>query len=180
MNKMVKLSLILLVITMVSAAALAVTNDVTKVIIDEKTLAANMIYMKEILPEADDFAVVDNADVLSADNVEEAYEALKGGGTYGYVIKTKTSGYGGDVIILTGITADGTVAGMKVASQSETPNLGDRITGDDFGLQFEGKPADKELELNADIDQVGGATVSSKAAIGGVNAAINVFNSVLK
>lgn len=180
MRNVVKLSLILLIITAVSAGALSVTNNITKEIIDEKALEANIAYMKEILPDADDFAVVDDPGVSSVDAVEEAYEALKGGSTYGYVIKTKTSGYGGDVIMLTGILADGNVAGMRVASQSETAGLGDKIVEDDFTSQFEGISADSELDLGTDVDQVAGATVSSKAAINGVNAAIELFNSVLK
>lgn len=180
MGKVVKLSIILLVITAVSAGALSVTNNITKEIIDEKALAANKVYMEEILPDADDFAVVDDAGIGNVAEVEEAYEALKGGDVYGYVIKTKTSGYGGDIIMLTGIKTDGTVAGMKVASQSETAGLGSKITEEDFTSQFEGKSADGELSLDGDIDQVGGATVSSKAALNGVNAAIEVYNSVLK
>lgn len=60
MQKIVKLSLILLIITVVSAALLGVTNDVTKVIIQEKAMEANLAYMKEILTDADEFKVVED------------------------------------------------------------------------------------------------------------------------
>lgn len=180
MRDIVKLGLILLIVTAVSAGALSVTNDITKDIIEEKAIEANLAYMREILPDADDFKVVEDPAVADIDEVEEAYEAIKGGDTSGYVIKTKTQGYGGDVIILTGINIDGTVAGIRVASQSETPNLGTKIAEDEFGSQFEGLAAEKELKLNEDVDQVTGATISSRAAINGVNASIRLFENVLK
>lgn len=180
MRDIVRLSIILLVITVVSAGALSVTNDVTKGVIQEKALAANIEYMQQIISDADDFKVVENPAVTSVDAVEEAYEALKGGSTIGYVVKTKTSGYGGDVILLTGINSDGTLAGMRVATQTETPGLGARIADDEFTSQFVGKSAASELNLNTDLEAVSGATVSSKAATAGVNAAIKLFQDVLK
>ena len=180
MQKVVKLGLVLLIVTAISAGALSVTNNFTKDIIQQKAIEANLAYMKEILPDADDFEVVEDPAVASVIEVEEVYEAIKGGGTSGYVVKTKTSGYGGDVLILTGINIDGTIAGIRVASQSETPNLGTKITEVEFGSQFEGLSAEKELKLNEDVDQVTGATVSSTAAINGINASIRLFESVLK
>lgn len=180
MKQMVRLGLILLVITAISAGLLSVVNDATKVVIQEKAMEANLVYMKEILPEADEFKVVENPAIGNIDGVEEAYEALKGGSVIGYVVKTTTSGYGGDVVMLTGITSDGTIAAMKVASQAETPGLGSRITEPEFGDQFAGKSAASELQLNTDIDALSGATVSSRAAVAGVNAAIKAYNDVLK
>ncbi len=180
MKQMVRLGLILLVITAVSAGLLSVVNDVTKVVIQEKAMEANLVYMKELLTDADEFKVVENPAINDVEGVEEAYEALKGGSIIGYVVKTTTSGYGGDVVMLTGINSDDTIAGMKVSSQSETPGLGARITEADFGSQFVGKSAASELQLNTDIDALSGATISSRAATAGVNAAIKAYNDVLK
>lgn len=180
MKQMVRLGLILLVITAVSAGLLSVVNDVTKVVIQEKAMEANLVYMKELLTDADEFKVVENPAIGDVEGVQEAYEALKGGSIIGYVVKTTTSGYGGDVVMLTGINSDDTIAGMKVSSQSETPGLGARITEADFGSQFAGKSAASELQLNTDIDALSGATISSRAATAGVNAAIKAYNDVLK
>lgn len=180
MRNIVKLGLILFIVTAVSAGALSLTNNVTKGIIEEKAAEANKVYMQEILPDADDFNLVEDPGISSVKEVEEVYEALKGGEIHAYVIKTKTKGYGGDVIILTGVNIDGTIAGIRVASQSETPNLGDKITGEEFCSQFIGKSTANELSLDGDIDGLTGATVSSRAAINGVNASIRLFESVLK
>ncbi len=180
MNKIIKLSLILLVITAVSAAALAFTNNATKDIIEEKILEANKAHMQELFEKADNFAMVDNAKATGEKGVEGVFEALEGSTSLGYVIETKTGGFGGDVVILTAIGADGNIVGMRVATQTETAGLGSKIEEPDFTSRFDGKSAANELVLNTDIDQLGGATVSSKAALDGVNIAIKVFNDALK
>lgn len=180
MKQIVRLGLILLGITAIAAGLLSVVNDVTKVVIQEKAMEANLVYMKEMLPDADEFKVAENPGITDVDGVEEAYEALKGGNVIGYAIKTISKGYGGDVVMVTGINSDGTIAGMKVASQSETPGLGARITEEGFGAQFVGKSTANELNLGSDVESISGATVSSRAATSGVNAAIKLFESVLK
>lgn len=180
MKQIVKLSIILLVITAVSAGLLSVVNDVTKVVIQEKAMEANLVYMKELLPDADEFKVVENTSITEIEGVQEAYEGLKGGSTIGYAVKTVTKGYGGDVVIITGVNSDGTIAGIKVASQSETPGLGSKITEDGFSGQFAGKYAEGELSVGTDVEAISGATVSSRAATAGVNAAIKLFEGVLK
>ena len=83
MKQIVKLSIILLVITAVSAGLLSVVNDVTKVVIQEKAMEANLVYMKELLPDADEFKVVENTSITEIEGVQEAYEGLKGGSTIG-------------------------------------------------------------------------------------------------
>jgi len=186
MAKIARLSLILLIITMVSAALLGVTNDITKVIIQEKAMEANLAYMKEILTDADEFKVVEDPGVETIDAVEEAYEALKGGSIIGYVVKTVTSGYGGDVVQLTGINSDGTIAGVRVASQGETPGLGAKIADEDFTNKFIGKSTDTQLSVvkgaggEDTIESISGATISSNAATNGVNAAMKLYEDVLK
>ncbi len=180
MRDIVKLSLVLLVITAVSAGALSITNNITEEIIQEKAMEANLAYMKEILPDADDFELVEDPGIDDVDGIEEVYEALKDGDTVGYAIKTTTKGYGGDVVMITGVEHDGTLSGIRVASQSETPGLGDKITEEEFGSQFEGLPIEGELNLNEDVDQISGATISTEAVVDGVNASIKLFESVLK
>ena len=186
MGKIVKLSLILLTITIISAALLGVTNDITSVIIQEKAIEANLVYMKDIIPDADEFAVVEGLSLEDNDSVEEVYEALKSGDSIAYIIKTVTTGYGGDVVQLVGIDHNETIVGIKVVSQSETPGLGDRIAGEDFTNGFIGKSATNQLEVvkgaggDNSIESLSGATVSSEAAVKGVNEAIKLYVEVLK
>lgn len=186
MREIAKLSLVLVVITVVSASLLGITNDVTKVIIDEKAMEANIAYMKEILPEADTFKAIENTNIKDIDAVEEAYEALKDNSTIGYVVKTVVSGYGGDIVQLTGINNDGLIAGIRIASQSETPGVGSKILEDNFINQFVGNSTTKQFKVDKVgndediIEIITGATISTKAATDGVNVAIKLYEDLLK
>lgn len=180
MKQIIRLGAILFLITAISAGALSLVNDATKVVIQENAMKANLAYMEDMLPDADEFTVVENPAITDMDSVEEAYEALQGGNTIGYAFKTTASGYGGDIEFIISINADGTLAGMRVASHAETPGLGAKIAEADFQSQFEGKSTENELELNSDIEVISGATISTRAATNGVNAAIRAFEDVLK
>lgn len=179
MKQVGKLGLILFLITSVSAGLLSVVNDATKEIIQENAMKANFAYMQDMLPDANEFTVIEDPSIVDIESVDEVYEGLQDGSIIGYAIKTKTSGYGGAIEIIFAINIDGTIAGMRVASHAETPGLGARITEEDFTSEFEGQSIDSELELNTDIDTISGATISAQAAVDGANAAIKVFNEVL-
>lgn len=186
MGQIGKLSLILLIITVVSAALLGITNDITSVIIQEKSIEANLAYMKEIVTDADEFQMVDDLNMEENEDIEEVYEAFKSGDSIAYIIKSVTSGYGGDITQLIGIDKDGTIIGVRVVSQDETPGLGDRITGDDFIDKFTGKSTANQLQVvksaggDDTIESISGATISSEAAVKGVNAAIKLYEDLLK
>ncbi len=180
MKQVIRLGAILFLITAVSAGSLSLVNDATKGVIQENAMKANLAYMEDMLPDADEFTVVEDPAVTEIESVVEAYEALQGGNTVGYAVKTTASGYGGDIEFIVAINVDGTLAGMRVASHAETPGLGARIAEADFNSQFEGKSTGSELQLNTDVDAIAGATISSEAATNGVNAAIRAFEDVLK
>ncbi len=181
MREIFKLSIVLVIITVVSGSLLGVTNNVTKDIIEEKAMEANIEYMKEIFPDADTFSVVEDIDF---DLAEEAYVAYESDEIIGYVIKTVKSGYGGDIVQLTGIYIDDVIAGIRIASHNETPSLGEKIVEVDFRDQFVNKSAKAELKLDGDdddsIDGITGATTSSKAVIDAVNSAIKLYESLFK
>jgi len=59
------------------------------------------------------------AQALGFDNVEvieEVYQGISAGETVGYTFKSVPRGYGGEITVLTGISIDGTVTGMRVVS----------------------------------------------------------------
>ncbi len=69
-------------------------------------------------------------------------------------------GFGGPITAAVGINIDGTLKGVRVLEQNETPGLGDKITDNTFLSQFEGLSYDK-----IDVDTISSATISSKALI---------------
>lgn len=171
-NKIFKPIVVLSVICIVITGALALTNDVTKPIIEEATRKAQDAARLELLPEADSFTRVDG---ISATDVSDVYVANNG---VGAVVTSSAKGYGGTMTVMVGFSADGTIRQIKVTENAETKGIGSKVAGDPaFWTRFEGLEA-KPLVLNEDVDAMSGATISSKALISAVNAAIEGYNAI--
>ena len=97
---------------------------------------------------------------------------------------TDKEGYGGDIQISVGILADGTVNGISILSIGETAGLGMNATNPDFYNQYAGKQvASFEVTKNGEsgdnmIDALSGATITSRAVTGGVNAALAYYQTI--
>ena len=190
MNETIKLGLVLLLVTAIAGGILAGVNGVTEPVIAEMERQKTFSAMLEIFTEADDFLPVDEAllaEIASANTfVIEVMEAKKGDETIGFAMKAKSGGYGGDLITQIGINLDGTMAGIKILQQSETPGLGSRIVDDPaFAASFAGKntasglSAVKAPSAENEVMALSGATVSTNGIMVGVNGAVEVFNNFL-
>lgn len=185
MKETIKLGITLLLITAISGAVLAVTNSFTGPIIEEIRREASFSALREIFPDAEDFQPLEEdelADIMAKNEVvREINQALDGDAVVGYAFKVVTGGYGGDVATMVGIHADGTIAGIKVVENSETPNLGTKIEDKSFTDSFKEKATDSELmyvdnpSADNEVQAISGATVSTKAVVKGVNGAREVF-----
>ena len=171
-NKIFKPIVVLSVICVVITGALALTNDITKPIIEEATRKAQDAARLELLPEADSFTKQEGIDLA---NVSDVYMANNG---VGAVVTASSKGYGGTMTVMVGFTSDGTIRQIKVTENAETKGIGSKVAGDPaFWTRFEGLEA-KELALNEDVDALAGATVSSKALLAAVNSAIEGYNAI--
>ena len=189
-NKILKTTLILTIITLIAGLALGFVYEITKDPIAQAQDAAKKEAWQAVFPEAslDDFEQID-VDQKAADEAVKAMgvnatidEVCKVGED-GYVITTTDKeGYGGDIQITVGITADGTVNGVSILSISETAGLGMRATDPSFYEQYQGKQAEK-FYVSKDggdgepIDALSGATITSRAMTGAVNAALGYFQN---
>jgi electron transport complex protein RnfG len=90
-------------------------------------------------------------------------------------------GYAGDIALIVGIYADGTVAGVRVIRHKETPGLGDKIEVErnPWIQGFSGKRVgDPPLERwkvkrdGGDFDQFTGATITPRAVVAAVRRAL--------
>ncbi|MBC3898277.1 RnfABCDGE type electron transport complex subunit G [Acetobacterium malicum] len=192
-----KLGLILFVISAVAACALALTNYVTAGTIEEMNIQANTVARQEVLPDATDFEEVpveDVAKIAEEINMEtpeellEVYIGTNNGEVVGYTVKTgPTSGYSGEVQVLTGISSDGVISGITIIKHNETPGLGALATGE-WNDQFTGKSATEELvvvkgtakEGSNEIQAITGSTITSRAVTEGVNTSIQVYQTLSK
>lgn len=93
-------------------------------------------------------------------------------------------GYVGPIQLLVGITADGRVLGVRVSAHTETPGIGAAIANSspDWLANFAGRsladpPASRWTVRNdgGEFDAIAGATVSSRAVVGGVRNAMQYF-----
>ena len=102
------------------------------------------------------------------------------------MIVTAPDGYNGDIRLLAGIDAAGTVLGVRVVSHRETPGLGDPIEVErsDWILGFENKslhnPEAGGWAVKRDggqFDQFTGATISPRAVVRTVHNTLLYFNA---
>ena len=168
-NKIFKPIVVLSVICIVITGALALTNNVTKPIIEEATRKAQDAARLELLPEADSFTKVEG---IAVANVSDVYTANNG---VGAVVTSSAKGYGGTMTVMVGFTADGTIRQIKVTEQAETKGIGSKVAGDPaFWTRYEGVKA----ELPVEVDALSGATISSKALNAAVNSAVEAYNAM--
>ena len=122
-------------------------------------------------------------------NIQEVYK-----GETGYVIKTVTYGYAGNITMLIGVSNDGYVTGLQVREMQETFGLGgEALTDWEFLAQFlntsgnvtiatSGADAFSSATQTAEagetaveetyVDGITGATVTSKAVARSINSAV--------
>ena len=140
--------------------------------------------METILPGSGSFVKVpyDGEDA----NIREVHKADNG-----FVIRTVTYGYAGEITVSVGVNNNGAVTGLVVEKAHETYGLGSRILTDHVFLSqflnktgsfeiaatgadaFSGATAEAASEGEAiAVDGISGATVSSKAVVRCVNSAV--------
>lgn len=179
MKETIKLGLILLIITAVSAGVLAMSNNLTKDKIAELEMAGSVGALKEIFGDEATFKPLDEGklkDIKAANEaVVEIFEAYNGENLEGYAIKVISKGFGGDMTVLTGFLNDGTIAGTRLLEHSETKGIGSKASEPEFTDRFIGLPTDGEVQ----VEIITGATYSSNGVIAGVNAAREVLNTQL-
>lgn len=187
MRDYIRLTGVLLIVCVIAAGILGVTNAVTSDKIAEQAVLANDNARREVLGEATEFNKIegDKIDEILAkpdyDVIDEAFEAKAGGQIVGYTIKTIPKGYGGTVEIIIGINKEGKLSGIKVGNNTETPGLGKNAATPKFQNQFKDKDWDKNVQVikngtpkDNEILSIAGATITSNAVTKGVNQALKL------
>lgn len=187
-------SVLLGVFALVTTGILALTNATTADRIKEAQLKAQLAALSEILsPDLyDNELVTDGAravpqqdlPLLNLSEPENMYIATKNSQPVAVILPTNGEGYGGEIHMLVGIFADGTLAGVRVTHHAETPGLGDYIDSrkSDWILMFEGKSLSDPPEARWDVGKYDGdfdgltsATISSRGVIHQVKKVLEYF-----
>lgn len=191
MKDIIKTGLVLLIVCLVAAFALGMTNEVTKDKIAEQRFLANELAKSEVLSIATTFEDITGTDLDSLiENFQPITEAYLGkdasGEIVGYVFKSTPTGFAGNIEVVTGIDVNGTVTGLRIGSHNETPGLGAKAKDEAFFSQYANKSATSEIGTSKtsatgnDIQAITGATISSVAISNGANASIEAFNWIIE
>lgn len=98
-----------------------------------------------------------------------------------WVFDVSATGYHGDVELMVGIAADGTVAGIQIVAEDETDGIGTNALTEEYFGTFAGMPAGDALTLEdagsdqTHVDGISGATFTSNAVVGCLNIAFEAY-----
>lgn len=188
MKKILKDTAILTVITIISGMLLGVAFNITNPIIqarkmEEKAAAFRSIFSQDTQFE-DGSALLEKApEVLTAAGCSETIADVMvakdaSGNVIGYAMSISTNGFGGELVIAYGYGVDGTSMGIDILTSSETSGLGSRASEPEFKDQFAGKLVEAfsvvkgGAAADTEINAISGATRTSNAVTGAVNAGI--------
>ena len=198
MNKIIKNTLILTVITVVSGLLLGIVYGITKEPIAAAQENTKQEAFRAVLSDASEFKELEDFDADSAaalleengyssDEITEVVEGLDASGELtGYVVNvTSSEAYDGELELSVGIASDGTVKGVEMLSISETAGLGMKADEAEFKDQFKDKKVEKFSytksgeEGDDKIDAISGATITTNAVTNAVDSALVYFQNEL-
>lgn len=189
-KSMLKDAGILFAITLIAGLVLGFVYELTKEPIRVQQELAIQRACQEVYADASSFEATDYVpgDVVQSDldglgvEIGTVFKAKDAdGNTIGYVVEsTSKEGYGGNITIYAGITANtGTLNGISILSIAETPGLG--MNAESVLVpQFENVPATMFDYTKSgstapnEIDAISGATITTDAVCKAVNGAVYV------
>jgi len=160
-------ALLLAIFAIVCTGAIALISVLTKpIILEQEQIALQKNINELIKPDRYDnniintcFTVVDS-ELLGDEIPKQVFIATKYNKPVAALIQSSTfKGYSGEIKLLVGIYTDGTVAGVRVNSHTETPGLGDKIQTNksDWILSFDGKRYQESTEDKWEVKKDGGS-----------------------
>lgn len=183
-STLLNMVLVLTIIAVVTAAALAFLNNVTKGPIADAKKAKTEAAIKDVLPE---FASLQTAKTMldgdkDSTTCNMAYDAE--GNLVGVAVESSTeTGFSGHLGVMVGFDAEGNITGYSVLETQETPGLGSKAgewfqkDGNVIGMN----PGTNNMTVKkdgGDVDAITAATISSRAFCDAVNRAYKAFTNV--
>lgn len=185
-------STILFLFALIGTAMLAYTYRQTSPIIEKSVQAEKQALINQVMPRA----LYDNDllatyrelpahDLLGTRKPSGMWLATRSGEPVGVVLEAVApEGYGGDIDLLIGISAEGVLTGVRVTRHKETPGLGDYIEASRSAWpnQFAGQAYDPDLDGRWKVKKDGGvfdsragATITPRAIVKAVREALKYF-----
>lgn len=164
MKKSIKSILVLVCICATVSVLLALTNSITAPIIEENEQKNANAALLDVLPDGGSFTLVDISSYTLPATVSQVYSAANGG----YVVKLNTTGYAPGMVLMCGVSSDGTIIGTKLIASGETPSVGGTAAE-----KFSGSVIGKDLSNIDGVDTISGATKTTAAYRAAVKDALN-------
>lgn len=183
---------VLLVFALIGTAMLALTHDRTDPIIARSQQAEKLALINQVFPASrydNDLLASQRSvaadDLLGTRQPSHVWIARRGGTLAGVVLEAVApDGYSGNIALLIGIAADGTITGVRVTAHRETPGLGDYIDRAKSAWidQFTGSsllaPTGRGWAVKKDggqFDARAGATITPRAVVKAVKRALDYY-----
>ena len=175
--------IVLVVVAIASGALLAWVNNITKgpVALQAELALANgiksVLCQEELTVTANDTVVETFSGKEFTFIVHKAND--KSGQFIGAAIESTVGGFGGDVKVLVGFDAEGTVLGYTILQSAETPGLGAKADkwfqkdgkGSIIGRKMDNANPLKVKNDDGDVDAITASTITSRAFLKAVNQA---------
>lgn len=186
----IKSSVILLLITAVSAAMLAFVNSKTAPLIEKNSQEKQA---KALMAVADDAQEMQEAEITGEmteiahkyeSELDCIYKSVNAAGELtGYCAVLTTNGYDSGLQVAVGTDLDSKVCGIEIIASNETPGLGQNASKPEFIEQYKDKSKDiavvKDGADGNEINALSGATITSEAVTRTVNAVLEISESLL-
>lgn len=177
--------LVLTAITCIAGAALAGVYKLTEEPIRLSTLAKQQEALELVSPEFDNNPLEEQQEVTVNGVSATIYTARMGGVVVGSAVETITkNGFSGEIRVMVGFKADGSINGYQVLKHAETPGLGSKMqewfsSAERPTQSIIGKsPGSNNLTVSkkgGEVDAITAATISSEAFLDAVK---NAYDAV--
>lgn len=190
-SSLTNMVLILVSVALIAGALLAWVNTLTQKPIADKAAQTLAGGIKSVMG-------VSNLSVVRTDTLKQTIEGKEAvfiihhtvnasGQPLGVAVESTTLGFGGDLRVLVGFNAEGTILGYTILQHSETPGLGAKAQtwfqhgakGDVIGMT----PAQGDLAVSKDggkVDAITASTITSRAFLKAINQAYHAYQQNMK
>jgi len=181
MRDMLKLFLAVVLFSSISGGLLSGLRGATQERIEYQQLVnVKGPAIKEILQGASNDPLIDRFKIKDGKVERNFFVGVYDGKPNTVVLEATGQGYGGNMGLVVAVNIEkDEIVGVSVTTHSETPGLGSRAKTDpSFVRQFKGVAVKEPPKIKSDggkIDSISGATVTSKAVVGGVNEALEIY-----
>lgn len=186
MKDILRLAIVLTLITAGAGLILSLVESVTREPIAEQRRLETLRALQAVLPpidnspDSDTVELVTGKDKKGRETKRLFYRGRNEGQLSGVAFKVVApDGYSGNIFIMVGVDASGTVTGIDILNHAETPGLGDKIAHEGFKDQFKQKNLDnvdwRVKKDGGEFDQITGATISPRAVVKAVKGGLEFY-----